>query len=176
MLRTMGYPARYVEGYAINRSDISDINQDDIMVEITVKDYNAHAWVEVYYDGFGWIPVEFTRDSGMEDYVEIVSNMDHLSEEAINNIHSPSPTNLPSPTPATPSPTEAPDEEIIPTQKEEKNNKAAKLNDNKNNSKSNFAWYLVFILILILGASAILYYIRLSNKKIDDCENHSKRP
>ena len=176
MLRTMGYPARYVEGYAINRSDISDINQDDIMVEITVKDYNAHAWVEVYYDGFGWIPVEFTRDSGMEDYVEIVSNMDHLSEEAINNIHSPSPTNLPSPTPATPSPTEAPDEEIIPTQKEEKNNKAAKLNDNKNNSKSNFAWYLVFILILILGASAILYYIRLSNKKkIDDCENHSKK-
>ena len=41
---------------------------------------------------------------------EIVSNMDHLSEEAINNIHSPSPTNL-QVLHQLLSPTEAPDED-----------------------------------------------------------------
>ena len=26
----------------------------------SVKDYNAHAWVEIYIDHYGWIPVEVT--------------------------------------------------------------------------------------------------------------------
>lgn len=29
-------------------------------VEIDITDANAHAWVEIYIDGFGWVPYEFT--------------------------------------------------------------------------------------------------------------------
>ncbi len=29
-------------------------------VTVSITDENAHAWVEVYFDGFGWVPIEFT--------------------------------------------------------------------------------------------------------------------
>lgn len=51
MLRSMGIPARYVSGYVA----------DTVAGEwVDVPDYNAHAWVEVYLDGYGWQPVEVT--------------------------------------------------------------------------------------------------------------------
>jgi transglutaminase-like putative cysteine protease len=66
MLRAMGVPARYVEGYAIGPGEASQtiqqdqnvtafssfgISQESMQVmEISVKDYNAHAWVETYID------------------------------------------------------------------------------------------------------------------------------
>lgn len=55
LLRSAGYPARYVEGYVVPS------NQDGLWVD--VPDYNAHAWVEVYCGGTGWIPVEVTPPS-----------------------------------------------------------------------------------------------------------------
>jgi len=74
MLRAMGIPARYVEGYMVSPADIavnsvsavsfSDYNLNGD-IEISIKDYNAHAWVEVYFDGIGWIPIEFTPASGI---------------------------------------------------------------------------------------------------------------
>lgn len=57
LLRTMGIPARYVEGYAIPESQFEQ-RQEGYYTE--VKDNNAHAWIEVYKDRFGWVPVEMT--------------------------------------------------------------------------------------------------------------------
>ena len=51
MLRSMGIPARYVSGY------VADTAAGEW---VDVPDYNAHAWVEVYLDGYGWQPVEVT--------------------------------------------------------------------------------------------------------------------
>ena len=50
-LRMLGYPARYVSGYAVN---IPASGQAD------VPDSAAHAWTEVYIDGYGWYPVDLT--------------------------------------------------------------------------------------------------------------------
>ena len=54
--RVQGIPARYVEGYLLPEQQITDANSDT--VTLTTK--NSHAWVEVYLDGVGWIPVDVT--------------------------------------------------------------------------------------------------------------------
>lgn len=66
LLRSMGVPARYAEGYIITEKDISSVTVPDKAKTrtITVKDTNAHAWVEVFLDQYGWIPVEFTPGYG----------------------------------------------------------------------------------------------------------------
>lgn len=51
LLRSAGYPARYAEGYVVPSHQSGWVD---------VPDYNAHAWVEVYCGGTGWMPVEVT--------------------------------------------------------------------------------------------------------------------
>lgn len=58
ILREMGVPARYASGYVIDRSDMFNILG---RYEGTVLDSNAHAWVEIYLDGIGWLPYEMTK-------------------------------------------------------------------------------------------------------------------
>ena len=78
ILRQMGIPARYMEGYCIPYSlmqesadklgiDGSDwfdaeneFNPDKNVFTVEVSDYYAHAWVEVYLEGKGFVPFEFT--------------------------------------------------------------------------------------------------------------------
>ncbi|MBR6897886.1 MAG: transglutaminase domain-containing protein [Lachnospiraceae bacterium] len=52
MFRSMGIPARFVQGYIVSPAKAGEI------VEVT--DTYAHAWPEIYLSGFGWIPVEVT--------------------------------------------------------------------------------------------------------------------
>ena len=59
LLRLQGIPARYVTGYT---ADIPEGGGTD-----TVRDWNAHAWVEVFLDGYGWYPVEVTPAARQAD-------------------------------------------------------------------------------------------------------------
>ena len=54
MLRSVGVPARYVSGFA---AEVYSGRR------VSVPDRAAHAWVEVWVDGFGWYPVEVTPDA-----------------------------------------------------------------------------------------------------------------
>lgn len=82
MFRSAGVPARYVEGYAFyGGSDAEVIGEDEIFyyndydvytddieyAKVTVKDYHAHAWVQFYIDGIGWIDYEVTPGGGTAD-------------------------------------------------------------------------------------------------------------
>ena len=61
LLRKLGVPARYVSGYKVNASEFKrGTLQDDYGYECSVPDSDAHAWVEVYLDDYGWVPVEMT--------------------------------------------------------------------------------------------------------------------
>lgn len=61
IFRSMGIPARYVEGYVVNASDYtSGMQTKDDKYLINVKDTASHAWCEVYLEGCGWMPVEVT--------------------------------------------------------------------------------------------------------------------
>ena len=55
-LRVYGIPARYVEGYFISEEEASLASDE----RISVSGKNAHAWVEIYFDGIGWLPVDVT--------------------------------------------------------------------------------------------------------------------
>lgn len=54
--RAHGVPARYVEGYYLGASKIQDSKNG----EVSITGENAHAWVEVYFDGVGWKAVDVT--------------------------------------------------------------------------------------------------------------------
>lgn len=51
LYRALGIPARYVVGFA------ADVTAGDVTA---IKGADAHAWVEVYVEGFGWRYVEVT--------------------------------------------------------------------------------------------------------------------
>jgi len=58
MYRSLGIPARYVTGFM-------GLGEADEWT--TVNHEYAHAWVEVYIDGLGWVPVEVTGSLPAED-------------------------------------------------------------------------------------------------------------
>ena len=70
LLRMKGVPARYVSGYFIRPSEFNvehDKSGNEKYVAY-VKDYNAHAWTEVYKEGFGWLPFDMTNTVLDDDY------------------------------------------------------------------------------------------------------------
>lgn len=70
ILRQMGIPARYVEGYAIDPDSWEDEPWDEEyygVVEASITDASAHAWIEIYADGIGWVPVDITPASDEDE-------------------------------------------------------------------------------------------------------------
>lgn len=62
LARMAGIPARYTAGYVIVGDDFnSNTKNDDGTYTIMVKDNRRHAWAEIYLDGYGWVPFEFTE-------------------------------------------------------------------------------------------------------------------
>ena len=59
--RYFGIPARYAEGYVISEEMAADYESGETM---TVDTSCAKAWVEVYQDGIGWIPMDLTPGIG----------------------------------------------------------------------------------------------------------------
>ncbi len=59
ILRQLGFHARYAEGY-IASSFGPNPTPNGYLYRSTVLDRDAHAWVEVWIDGFGWMQYEVT--------------------------------------------------------------------------------------------------------------------
>ncbi len=55
LLRMQSIPARYASGYLAHLDESG---------RAAVLDSNAHAWAEIYLDGYGWYPVEMTPGGG----------------------------------------------------------------------------------------------------------------
>jgi transglutaminase-like putative cysteine protease len=51
MLRSLGIPARLATGYSTGQ-------YDSVLNQATVREQDAHAWVEVWFPNHGWVPVD----------------------------------------------------------------------------------------------------------------------
>lgn len=96
MCRMMGVPARYVEGY---------LAEPDSTGTAYVTGLNAHAWTEVYLEGFGWLTFDPTPSSH--------SNRNQSGQGGASSGSTPQPTVEPTPEP-TELPTDVPEEQLIP--------------------------------------------------------------
>ncbi len=79
LLRAAGIPTRYVEGYVLGSQQISQSQTANLSgyKRVEVTDANAHAWIEIYTEEMGWIPIEVTAgyyDGGFS-YTEYMSNL-----------------------------------------------------------------------------------------------------
>lgn len=123
LLRYYGIPARVVGGFkAIQDNKILDFYR--------FYDFNAHSWVEVYCDQYGWIPIDPTSDRISEDEMlpfekPIDQNESALLEEILKL-----------------------EKQLVPQQRKVENN----IDEDENKFKISYRnfIYLIFILIFIL--------------------------
>ncbi len=85
LTRTIVIPARWVKGFSSGQNlddevmqNVHDFIREELLLEsgtFTIRNSNAHSWVEVYFEGYGWIPFEPTAGFVMpvtEEEKEIV--------------------------------------------------------------------------------------------------------
>ena len=69
LARCAGLPARYVEGYMLPPDPVKDKNNTFV-----VTNMQAHAWVEIYFEGYGWLPFEPTSPFRSDFYTSDLSD------------------------------------------------------------------------------------------------------
>ena len=82
ILQDLGIPARYASGYFVKQSAFR--KAADGTYSAKVYDRNSHAWVEIYLEGIGWVPMEMTP--GYE-YVEGGLPTDADKQEELKEQH-----------------------------------------------------------------------------------------
>ena len=63
ILRCSGIPTRYCAGYVVDTS-LSGTQNSDYYDNYIVMDNSAHAWVEVFISGYGWVTIDPTPGYG----------------------------------------------------------------------------------------------------------------
>ncbi len=198
MLRAMGVPARYVEGYAIGSEDFmkgKHLGNDRItsykdgvsreietkQIQVTVKDYNAHAWVEVYLDEFGWYPIEFTPGFTDIDRESLLNNNNNGTNPQLG-LTNPIPTVKPQDRDTEAEDREDKEEKVTEEKKEKAGTTANKGDSDKRavgrgvtkeeEAKLNHIFLIIFILLMIGAISA---FILVKNRRRSCQNNRNKR-
>lgn len=112
LLRALGIPARYAEGYIVIQKDYE--KQPDSEGYLSIEDTHAHAWVEVFDPSLlEWVPVEMTKSAQDTSRATPSQSGDPEGEPTMSfSPFTPEPTPEPTPTPTpepTPEPTLLPD-------------------------------------------------------------------
>lgn len=79
LLRALGIPARYAEGYIADSFVRNSSDKTAGRYSSVITDANAHAWIEVYYDYYGWVQYEATAPFYSEMYESAISTGNELS-------------------------------------------------------------------------------------------------
>jgi hypothetical protein len=157
MFRYYGIAARYVEGYLITPDDVEGKTQT---TQFDIADNHAHAWVEIYQDGIGWVPFEPTPS-----YFDVMEHPDDLS--GYTPAKNESPTKQPEEQPQS-----QPDEQHF----EQGDHNSTEIVTPKNILL--FVLYLLIAALLVLVAIVIIKFIRKRialKKKIKQFESDEYR-
>lgn len=79
MLRSIGIPVRWVKGFASG----TPVSIEEEGTRYAVRNNDAHSWVEVYFEGYGWLPFEPTPSflqPLQEDVSEDVTELPLITE------------------------------------------------------------------------------------------------
>ncbi|WP_071131504.1 transglutaminase domain-containing protein [Enterococcus timonensis] len=141
LLRTLEIPARFVKGFSggllIGQSE-NGVNQ------YRVTNNQAHSWVEVYFEGMGWVPFEPTKTFTGQQALE--ESPESLPEDAVT----PNENSAESPTQSQSMPQET--EAEIPSENSSSENNAAPL---PTISWTRVAWIILTVVLVTCGV--ILY-------------------
>ncbi len=171
LCRIAGLPARYVTGYLA-------VPEDGLAV-VTGKD--AHAWTEVYLNGFGWLDFDATprTDSDRGGDSDAASDPPPSAPSP-----SPEPSKAPTPQPTpepTPEPTSEPDDRQGDEEKSEKTptpEPSADQPQSKNDPPPetgggrDFPWWIFLILLLIL---LLIIWRYLATEPLRQADRHPER-
>lgn len=181
MCRIAGIPARYVEGYYVKANPAG---------ETIVTGQNAHAWVEVYLNGIGWVAFDPTaraleaQQGGDGGYLQDEDDGSGQENNGGDSLDDPAPESTPdigsnaepSPTPENddagfehpedaPTPTPQPGENPFPEGDDsglpDGSNSPDSTGNSKDDSSRAWLWILIVVLaLLILAALAVLWVKR----------------
>lgn len=109
LLRAFDIPARYASGYVVTPYMFEETENGSY--EAKVIDRNEHAWVEIYIDEAGWVPLEVTPgyDAGSTDYPTSKESQEKQDEQRAST-----PGGAPATTPVPETPSSEPEEETQP--------------------------------------------------------------
>lgn len=132
LCRMAGLPARYVEGF---------LAQPDASGFAYLTGKSAHAWTEVYFEGFGWVPFDPTPAE---------ENLDQRDQDQ------PSPSPSPSPSPPPPEDDQQPDDQPTPSPEhpEESPEPDEDTPDTPPEEPPFPWWWLLLIAAAVIGAGA----------------------
>lgn len=86
LCRSRGIPARYCEGFIIKPEDIKSYPAENGFVTMSVPDNRAHAWTEIYIDGYGWLRYEVTPGYGNVAFLPADDNWEETSASEITSV------------------------------------------------------------------------------------------
>ncbi len=85
LLQDIGYRARYAEGFVVPAAPIGEGQVEATRIERTLSAAQAHAWIEVYIEGFGWYPIETTPTSHVSQ-LSGINPLDRSVEESVEEV------------------------------------------------------------------------------------------
>lgn len=106
LMQARGYPTRYVEGYYISSKNFNNTKTEHWLgyKTIDVTDKYAHAWIEVFDETYGWIPVEVTPGYWSSDVTKPKPKPSEPETEVENDAPTTTPENVIIPSIVEPSP------------------------------------------------------------------------
>ena len=166
MARLAGLPSRYAEGYLVKAEPDG---------ETLVRGIDAHAWVEIYFEGIGWVSFDPTPGS------PVSPSEAGDSDSSFDPPATPEPTDTPAPDPApeevTPTPepgaeqtpTPEPEAEQTPTPEPQGEVTPTPVPPDSapqpENTHKNRAWLWLLLALLLAAALAYLFYRRMTGTR-----------
>lgn len=146
LCRMVGLPARYVEGY---------LAQPNAQGEALVTGRNAHAWTEVYFQGFGWLTFDATprQESPNAENQNSSQGQNSLSSPETEIIATPPPDN--ELTSAEPLPQEETSPDPNLSDEQDPTEPGLPVEEVSPGEKASFPWLLLLLMLLLASVCAL---------------------